>query len=77
LKLFRGIVVSGEEKLIKPEPEIYRLLCSRYGVAAEACVFVDDSLKNVEGARAAGMHGLLFMSPEQLRVELRGLGFPV
>ena len=77
LRLFRGIVVSGEERLIKPEAAIYRLLCSRYGVAAEGCVFVDDSLKNVEGARAAGMRGVLFEGPEPLRMKLRGLGFPV
>lgn len=77
LRLFRGIVVSGEEKLIKPDAAIYRLLCSRYGVAAEGCVFVDDSLKNVEGARAVGMRGVLFVGAEALRGELRGLGFPV
>lgn len=77
LKLFRGVVVSGEEKLIKPELEIYRLLCARYGVAPGDCVFVDDSSKNVEGARAAGMHGLLFVGPDELRAELRALGFGV
>jgi HAD superfamily hydrolase (TIGR01509 family) len=77
LKLFRGVVVSGEERLIKPELEIYRLLCTRYGVAPGDCVFVDDSSKNVEGARAAGMHGLLFVGPDELRAELRALGFAV
>jgi 2-haloacid dehalogenase len=77
LTLFRGIIVSGEERLIKPDPAIYRTLCERFGLAPEACVFVDDSMKNVEGARAAGMHAIHFTSPEELRAELRELGFPV
>jgi 2-haloacid dehalogenase len=77
LKLFRGILVSGEERLIKPDPAIYRMLCARYGLAPEACVFIDDSRKNVDGARDAGMHAIHFTTPEQLRLALREYGFPV
>jgi 2-haloacid dehalogenase len=75
LSLFRGIVVSAEERCVKPEPAIYRILLDRYQLQAADCVFVDDSALNVEGARAVGMHALQFRDPTQLRAELRALGF--
>ena len=75
LTLFRGIVVSGEERLIKPDAAIYRLLFQRYALLPEACVFVDDSRVNVEGARAVGMHGVHYQDPQQLEAALRALGF--
>jgi 2-haloacid dehalogenase len=55
LKRFRGLVLSGDEQLVKPDPRIYRVLLERYRLAPESCVFVDDSLPNVEAARAVGM----------------------
>lgn len=64
---FEGIVVSGREGMIKPDPRIYRILCDRHGVVATQALFIDDSLANVEGARAVGMHAVQFQSPEQLR----------
>jgi 2-haloacid dehalogenase len=67
---FRGIVVSGEERAAKPDPRIYRTLLERYRLDAGACLFVDDVAKNVEGARAAGMEGVLFTSAAALRREL-------
>ncbi len=77
LRDFRGVIVSGEEKLLKPEAAIYRLLLDRYGLKAEDCVFIDDSAANVAGARAVGMHALHFTGPDTLATDLRGLGFPV
>lgn len=74
---FRGTIVSGEERLLKPEPAIYRLLLDRYGLAAADCVFIDDSPANVHGARAIGMHAVHFTGPDQLEADLRGFGFPV
>jgi 2-haloacid dehalogenase len=71
---FDGIIVSGDEQLLKPEPEIYNLLLSRYGLEAGDCVFVDDSKANVEGARAVGMHAIHFVEPMDLAAELRGYG---
>lgn len=53
--LMDGAVVSGEERLMKPDPAIYQLLCERYGLLAEECLFVDDNADNCEGARVAGM----------------------
>lgn len=74
---FIDTIVSGEHRVLKPDPAIYRLLLDGNGLAAEACVFIDDSPKNVEGARAVGMHALHFTAPGQLRADLRGMGFPV
>lgn len=77
LDKFRDIVVSGHEKVIKPDPAIYRLVCARGGFAPQNAVFIDDSEKNVVGARKFGMQGIHFRSPEQLSGELAALGFPV
>ncbi|MGQ0675273.1 MAG: HAD family hydrolase, partial [Rhodospirillales bacterium] len=71
---FRGIVVSGEEGIIKPDPRIFELLFQRYGVAPGAAVFVDDNPANARAARALGMHGIHFRSPYALAQELAALG---
>jgi 2-haloacid dehalogenase len=74
---FRDIVVSGRERLIKPDPRIFRLLAERAGVDLTRSVFIDDSEKNVRAARDVGMTALHFTSPEMLRQDLRGLGFAI
>jgi 2-haloacid dehalogenase len=74
---FRDTVVSAEERQLKPDPRIYEVLLERNGLTAEACVFIDDSLKNVEGARAVGMAAIHFTGAEPLRLELRRMGFGV
>ncbi|MEG3087651.1 HAD family hydrolase [Sphingomonas sp. PB4P5] len=71
---FRDIVVSGNEKLTKPDAAIYRLALERFGLAAEQAVFVDDRLDNVDGAKAVGMHALLFTDADTLRRDLADLG---
>ncbi len=71
---FEGIVVSGAEGVLKPDPAIYRLLCSRHAVAPGRSVFIDDSLRNAEGARRIGMHALHFRSIDQLIDDLDALG---
>jgi 2-haloacid dehalogenase len=77
LDTFDGIIVSAHEKLIKPDPRIYALLCERYGLAPGRCIFIDDSLANVEGARAFGMRAHHFTAPEPLRAELKAAGLPL
>jgi 2-haloacid dehalogenase len=77
LEKFDGVIVSGLERLVKPDPRIYRLFCERYGVAPENCVFIDDSEPNIVAARKFGMQGIVFTSPEQLRAELVALGLPL
>lgn len=67
---FRDIVVSGDEGVVKPDPAIYRLLLDRNGLEASACLFIDDSVKNVEGAESVGMKAHHFTSPAALRQEL-------
>jgi 2-haloacid dehalogenase len=74
LSWFDGVVVSGEEKLIKPDPRIYQLLLKRYGIAASDAVFIDDSPKNAAGAAALGIHGIHFTNPQKLREELAAVG---
>ena len=71
---FDGAIVSGDERLLKPQPEIYNLLLSRYGLTAGDCIFIDDSRDNVEGARAVGMHAIHFAEPMDLAAELRRYG---
>jgi 2-haloacid dehalogenase len=71
---FDGVIVSGDERLLKPEPEIYNLLLSRYGLEAGDCIFIDDSKANVEGARAVGMHAIHFLETTDLAAELRRHG---
>ena len=70
LEWFRGIVVSGIEGVIKPDPRIFRVLLNRYGVDPRTAVFVDDVESNAAAAAALGIHGIHFRSPDQLRREL-------
>lgn len=72
-KLMDGIVVSGVEKVIKPDPALYRILLDRYGLKAEDCVFIDDKADNVAGAEAVGIHGILFEGELSLREKLDAL----
>ena len=74
LDWFDGIVVSGQERVIKPDPRIFEILLSRHGVAAKDAVFIDDVAANAEAATALGIHGIHFRSPEQLRRELAACG---
>ncbi len=71
---FRDIVVSGDEKLVKPDRAIYDLALARFGMPAEALIFIDDRAENVAGAEAAGMRGHHFRDAATLRAELRSLG---
>jgi 2-haloacid dehalogenase len=73
---FDGVIVSGDERVLKPDPAIYTLLLERYGLDGRDCVFIDDSKANVEGARAVGMHGIHYVEPMDLAAELRRLGLP-
>ena len=74
LSWFRGIVVSGMEGVIKPDPRIFHILCERYMVAPGSAVFIDDVARNAEAASALGIHGIHFRSPAQLRSDLVALG---
>jgi 2-haloacid dehalogenase len=71
--LFEGIVVSGEEKIVKPGKEIFLLLLDRYNLKAEESLFIDDSLKNVEAARELGFHIIHVNGEKSLDGQLRGM----
>ncbi len=71
---FRDIVVSGDEKLIKPDAAIYHLALDRFGLRADEAVFVDDNADNIAGAAALGIHAILFTDEPTLRAELVALG---
>jgi len=73
LKSFEGIVVSGEEFTRKPYPQIYEITLKRFGLKPEHCLFIDDSLENVEGARKMGINGLHYHNPSQLKEALQQL----
>lgn len=72
--LFEGILVSGHERMVKPDREIFDLLCTRADAAPEQCYFIDDSASNVAGARAAGWQAHHFTGPEGLHADLRDRG---
>jgi 2-haloacid dehalogenase len=74
LAKFRDVVVSGEEQMLKPEPQIYNLLLARNRLAAHECVFIDDNAVNVKGAEAVGMAGHHFTSAQELRTALTAHG---
>jgi len=69
-KEFEGIVVSGTEKLIKPDQRIFQLLLDRYSIHAEESIFIDDNLNNVLAARELGFTAVHFLNPEQLEADL-------
>jgi 2-haloacid dehalogenase len=71
---FRAIVVSGELRVIKPDPAIFEHLLRLSGTRPAETVFIDDSAKNVAGAAALGFIALRFETPEALRRDLAGLG---
>ncbi|WP_127105441.1 HAD family hydrolase [Pararhodobacter zhoushanensis] len=69
-EVFEDVVVSGFEKLLKPEPAIFDCLLKRNGLQAQDCLFIDDSPANVTGAQAVGMAAHLFTTPEALEADL-------
>lgn len=69
-----GGILSFRDKVVKPEPEIYRLLLERYDLKPEECVFLDDTEKNLPAAEAFGIHTIHFKNREQAAEELKKLG---
>lgn len=70
-RLLDGYVISSEEKVIKPEAEIYLRLFSRFHLLPEECLFADDRAENIEGGRRVGMDGIVFKDAKQYERELR------
>jgi len=74
LRWFQGTLLSGEAKLVKPDPQLFRLLFERYAINPAEAVFVDDHARNVEAAQMLGMQGIHFTGADALRGELSRLG---
>lgn len=69
-----GGILSYKEHVIKPMPEIYKLLIDRYHLVPEECVFMDDLKRNLEGAEAFGIHTIQFVNQKQAIEDLKRLG---
>lgn len=74
LKRPRGVTVSGRVKLLKPDTAIYRAHEEAFGLDPQACLFIDDSLANVESAKNCGWQAVQFTSAEKLRDNLASFG---
>jgi FMN phosphatase YigB (HAD superfamily) len=70
----QGVVVSGDEKIIKPDPRIYQLVIDRFGMAPADLLFIDDSPANIAGAAAMGFDTHLFDDPSTLLPALQARG---
>ncbi len=70
LNVFKGIVVSGSEKLIKPDIQIFIVLLNRYNLKSTNCIFIDDNIENIKSAKSLGINGIHFESPEKLKKDL-------
>ncbi|MHB8185279.1 MAG: HAD family hydrolase [Dermatophilaceae bacterium] len=77
LDLFEEIVLSGEEGVAKPDPEIFTILQKRIGHSLDACIFIDDNVRNVEAAAEAGLDAILFTDTGHLREDLAVRGLPL
>lgn len=74
LRWFRGVLVSGEIQLIKPDPRIFTLLIERFAIEPQRAVYIDDVEANAAAARPFGIHAIHFATPARLREELVALG---
>lgn len=73
LKYTDGKILSYEEKLIKPDPKIYRRLLEKYGLYADECIFIDDISQNVAAAQELGIHGIVFCDKTQAENEIENI----
>ena len=73
IALSDAMVISGDEKLFKPQPEIYNLLQKRIALQPEELCFIDDIQENIDGAKACGWNAIRFVSNEQVAADLAQL----
>jgi 2-haloacid dehalogenase len=77
LQYFEGIVVSGDEKMKKPDIRIYDLILDRYEIDPKTAVFIDDNERNIKAAATTGLKTIHFKSPQQLAADLAEMGIMV
>ncbi|MDR7143057.1 HAD family phosphatase [Rhizobium sp. BE258] len=73
----RGVTVSGDVKLIKPDVAIYEMHAESFGLDPATSIFIDDTIVNVEGARKAGWQAVHFTGADKLRADLRAYGVEI
>ncbi len=75
LKVFKDVIISGVEKMVKPDPQIYALTLQRLGTPSpENVIFFDDRQDNIDAAKNAGMTGFPFTDAAQMRLDLKSMG---
>jgi len=74
LDVFDDMIISAHVGFVKPEPEIYNLMLEKIGKPSNECLFIDDSLPNIQQANTMGFNTIHFQSPVQLKEELLRLG---
>jgi epoxide hydrolase-like predicted phosphatase len=72
-KYFDGIIISSEVKAVKPNADIYEILFSKFNLNPQECVFLDDLIENVEGAKKRGMQATQFTTPQEAAKFLKSL----
>ncbi len=75
--LFDGVVVSAYKKLVKPQPEIYKVLLERYKLDPDECLFIDNNKLNASGAVLCGMHAVVFKGREDFLDQLSSMGIEI
>ncbi|HRN34532.1 MAG TPA: HAD family phosphatase [Saprospiraceae bacterium] len=77
LHWFDGRLISGEEKMAKPNPAFFKLLETRYDVIPQNAVYIDDNFRNYKAAEALGFLAIHFISPEQLKGDLENYSIEI
>jgi len=70
-EVFQGIIVSGDEKMVKPDKEIFYLLLDRYQLEAKNSLFIDDNIENINSAKEIGFHTIHFNNGTDVENEMR------
>jgi 2-haloacid dehalogenase len=73
LSWFDPLIISGEVGLAKPDPDIFYVLLQRLNRDPGECIFIDDTIENIEVAREIGFESIHFTTPEKLRTRLEDL----
>ena len=76
-EFFDGTLISADEKVMKPQPEIYHLCMQRFGLKPEECIFIDDVQANIDGAAACKIAGVVFNGTDALRSSLKNAGIRI
>ena len=71
LKKFDGLLISGEDKLIKPNLDIYQLAIERFDLDPHKCVFIDDKLENIETAKKLSFHTIHLTNPQTIKTDIK------